>query len=284
MQSHSQRTLSGKTQAQNLGFTGSIKITVRPLMLNLQETLSAVVRSVGQTFDAAGFAETHSTLPIGSVDLDGVPPKFRVSSLPVKMPGTDYRVPIELSAIQELIALAASFEHAINSEVGDYYAYITVQQDQVQPGAAQRGHAIHSDGIQGPRIQPKTAVERGYLAVNYFAPLFYEQSFDITNVDVDIHLMDHVFESQAREGQAVACNQLVCFDSYSVHQAQPATHQAQRTFVRMAYSQRQYDRLGNSINHLFDREYQDLGWQMQARPLPTHLVAPPRRSTSDVGK
>jgi hypothetical protein len=204
-------------------------------------------------------------------------PTLRVSSLAVKFPGTKYRLPNELNALTPALVQAAGFEQAINPDLDRYYAYLTAERTWVEGGQVQRGPAIHSDGIQGPRIQPKAPVERGYLAVDCWPPRFFTHGFDVTGVDPDQHLLDRMFTAQADSERSIVVpiNTLIAFDSYAVHQAVSADRSGWRSFVRIAFSTRKYDRLGNTINPAFADEYLAEQWHFQPRPLP-NLPSPPR--------
>jgi len=260
-----------------LGDKGSFAPEPKILSLSPEQETTLIVEEVGTVFSLRGFEHPRSPLVIGQGALSGTPVGTRISSLPLKFPNTGYRIPSELSSIRNVLERCISFEHTINPEVRDYYAYLTLHRTDVSLGEIQRGAVIHSDGIQGPRIQPKVPIERGYSLVDRFPPRFFTHAFDMSGVDADHHVLDPVFESQADVARSVAfsTDAIILFDTYCVHQAVPATEEGPRTFLRLAYSTRQYDRLGNSINHLFEEEYKEEGWNFQPRPLPSNLVDPP---------
>jgi len=260
-----------------LGDNGSYSPEPKPLSLPPEQETTLLVEEVGTVFSLQGFEHPRTPLIIGEGVPSGIPVGTRLSSLPLKFPYGKYRIPNELSSIRNILERCISFEHTINPDIRDYYAYLTLHRTEVSLGDVQRGAVIHSDGIQGPRIQPKEPIERGYSLVDRFPPRFFIQAFDMSGVDADLHILDPVFESQADATRSVVfpTKAIVLFDTYCVHQALPATEEGSRTFLRLAYSTRQYDRLGNSVNKLFEEEYEEQGWNFQPRPLPSNLVDPP---------
>lgn len=268
---HATRTITGISEGAGcFGTDEVICFDAAPAALDDAQKASPIVHDVGEIFDVSGFASPRPPLVLGPAPLSHLSDGLRISSLPLKFPGSGDRLPAELDSLQAIVEQAASFEHAINPRVERYSCYLTVQQTTVTAGETQRGAAIHSDGIQGPRIQPKQPIERGYLVVDRVPPRFFVQGYEMTGVDPDRHLLDRIFETQSRDDAAVLvpAKTLVLFDSYCVHQALPAQDPGPCAFLRLAYSTRQYDRLGNSVNAAFDEAYRLHSWRFEPRPLP----------------
>jgi hypothetical protein len=61
--------------------------------------------------------------------------------------------------------------------------------------------------------------------------------------------------------------EVVRCSAYTVHRADVAPRDLVRTFLRLSYSVRQFDRLGNSVNSRFGRL-----WSYESRDTPAHLV------------
>lgn len=239
---------------------------------------SPIVRDVHRPFSLQGFAEARTPIVIGQADVSQVPDGIKLNSLPIKFPATEYRIPAELLCVRGVISHIAAYEARINPSVDRYYSYLSLERTYVEAGQKQRSAALHCDGIQGPRIHPKVPVERGYAVVDNAPTEFFPQAFEMGGVDVDKHLIDPIFEYQVDRRKAVSfpLGAIVLFDAYCVHQATAAAQAGPRTFLRLTYATRQYDRMGNSINQLFDDEYRQTGWQFQPRPIPTHLERPPK--------
>lgn len=238
---------------------------------------SPIIQGIGETFDLGGFERPRAPFSIGKADLTEIPTGTVFFGLPLKFPGTEYRVPEELACVSQLLGTCASYESVVNPNLNDYYAYLSLYRTWVEKGERQLTAGIHSDGIQGRRIEPKVPTEHGYQVTDSHPTNFFPQSFNMTGVDVAKHLMDAVFESQVDRQKAVsiAAGQIAMFDAYCVHQAVPTTQSGWRTFAKLMYTPRQYDRLGNAVNVLFTAEYANFGWEFGPRPIPSDLEMPP---------
>lgn len=194
---------------------------------------------------------------------------MRCLDMPIKMPGSEYRLPAEFAAWSEAVAMAASFEHTHNKAVDDFHAYLTVDQIWVEPGTSQRKSGLHVDGYQGARISPKVACDRSYIAVSNTPPVIHNQAFPIEHLDDSKLNVFHEFDRLAHESSAIIPEafRMVFMDCYTVHGTRPMPLGGERTFFRLSYSVRQYDRLGNSHNHLFD-----YNWNMVERSIHTALL------------
>ena len=232
---------------------------------------SPVVDDINTVWDTARFLVPRRPVSVGHLgDRTGfsTPLGLTVDSMPLKFPGTDYRVPRELESMAEALQLAINCEHSINPAVGDYYAYLTLDQDWIKQGETQRGLGLHSDGVQGTSVQPKREIEHGYTCTDRDPTRFYCHPFDLSGYDVDRDWFNGVFEAQSDHDQTVQLPpyDVVLFDAYSVHGAVPAAADGSRTFFRFFYSPVRFTRFGNTHNALFD--YQ---WPMSPRPVPKHL-------------
>lgn len=194
---------------------------------------------------------------------------MRCLDMPIKMPGSDYRLPAEFAPWSEAVAMAASFEHTHNKDVDNFYAYLTVDQKPVEAGASQRKSGLHVDGYQGARISPKVACDRSYIVVSSTPPIIHNQAFSVEHLDDSEVNVFHEFDRLAHESSAIIPKsfQMVFMDCYTVHGTRPMLQGGGRTFFRLSYSVRQYDRLGNSHNHLFDYK-----WEMVERSIHTALA------------
>lgn len=54
--------------------------------------------------------------------------------------------------------------------------------------------------------------------------------------------------------------------AYSVHESTVADESCERTFVRLEFSRKTFNRVGNSVNELFDT-----GWEYVDLSIPDHL-------------
>jgi len=156
--------------------------------------------------------------------------------------------------------------------VDEYYAYLTVQHAPVRSGEIKRGEGAHSDSIQGRRIQPKVAIEHGYTATSHDPTRFFTHGFDLSGLDPDRHWLNAAFAAQTDTNRSIRLRpgDIALFDAYSIHEAVPASETTMRTFFRLIFSVREFDRLGNTVNDLFD-----YSWNFQPRPVPSDLIGLP---------
>lgn len=233
-------------------------------------------------FSLEYFNARREPIVVGAGSLDEVPVGTSINSLPLKFPETDFRVPRSLRGIENILRLCIAFERAINPGMGQDYAYLSLQRTSVEANQRQRSGAIHCDGLQGPRVQPKTAVEHGYVMVDKDPTSFFPGALDLSDLDVDVHDIGAAFEQRTDKTDTLklALGTVALIDGYCIHQANPADEPGVRGFFRILFSRRQYDRTGNAVNVLFADEYDSQGWVFQPRPFPAQLLPPPIKSAS----
>lgn len=231
-----------------------------------------IMENVHTIWDSRKFSVPRQPLTVGLVEdrssfcTTGAP---RTLDLPIKFPGTDYRLPKEIRQFRVALETMIGFEHAINPYAGEYYAYVTVDQGMVQQGEMQRKGGCHVDGFQGARIQPKTYINRSYVVADMVPTVFYCHPFCTEHMDEGIHDFFLDFDRQAQEGCTYRPEpfQISLMDVYTVHRSDWASEACFRTFLRLSYDVAVFDRLGNAHNPLFDYE-----WEMLPRDTQQHLV------------
>lgn len=238
------------------------------------------LQEVSDTFDLRHFSIPRKPIRVGHWSLEEVPEEIHVHNMPIKFPHTEHRVPAELGYLKELLTMCASVETAVNPHLDESYAYLTLQRGKVSAGKTQRTPSLHSDGLQGQRIQPKVRAEHGYLLVDSDPTLFYPQAFDVEGVDVNMHDVDVLFASQVDEERALQFEpgDLILFDSYCLHRAVAAEEEVTRGFFRLTYTHpsMKFDRGIKTVNALFEDEYVRDGWVFGEKEWPT-LIDPPTR-------
>jgi len=236
---------------------------------------SPILHDINTTFSVEGFAVPRTPLKIGETALESLqelPEEIAIADMVIKWPGLGYRVPTEVAALRGLLQNCANVEASINPHIDDFFAYLTVQRSVVQAGKKSRSNEPHSDSVQGKRIQPKQIIEHGYTMTDTDPTRFFTHGFDLTGVDPDRYWLNAFFNDQANLGSSVQFNpgDVVLFDAYSVHDGVPSEQTCLRTFLRLIYSVRVFDRLGNTVNKLFDYD-----WDFQPRPVPSDLIGLP---------
>ncbi len=212
----------------------------------------------------------HKPVKIGEIEDRAAfsAPVTSVLNMPVKMPGSDIRVPEELGQFREFLQKIIDHEKAANPEMDDFYMYLTVDQRAVKNGTTHRRPGIHIDGVQGARYKVKLPPEHLYSASDRLGTVFYDQPFDLTKLDPAKQHVHAELERQAKETNARATPDfdIAFWDSYSVHRADVAKEDFMRTFIRVEFSKKQYDSEGDTHNPLFEYD-----WKPVARPIPADL-------------
>jgi hypothetical protein len=189
--------------------------------------------------------------------------------MPIRMAGSrEWKIPFAFAQFIPAISTIISFEAAHNKSLIDFNAYLTIDQSETKAGDTHRHSGLHVDGFQGARINPKVACDRSYIVADTDCPSFWNQSFEtVESMDDATQNIFHEFDRTAHYSSEIKCEpyQIYFMDSYAVHSAN-AAKSPRRTFCRLSFSVRQYDRLGNSHNHLFDYK-----WNMVKRDIETAL-------------
>ena len=254
------------TDLQPYGFSVGIRQWKEPIPEHF------VIQTVGSVFDKSLFGFPHTPIVIAEVNNTA---KFsrqsdiRVLNCPIKFSGSNkYNVPRELLQFDEALAKCIAYEHAINPDVLNYYAYLTVDQGIVKEDEYQRKAGCHSDGFQGAG-RPKRPIARTYSAYDNTPSIFYGQKFITTHLDPARHDFFLSFDEQAEtENEMFFPNySIILSGAYSVHRSAPAETTGYRTFFRLHYDLAVFDQLGNTHNPLFN-----YAWPMTTRDIRTKLV------------
>jgi hypothetical protein len=239
-------------------FHGNAKLNEVPIPND-----SPIIQVLNQPFELKNFKIPRRPVSLGVLSPQelavlasptGAP---RTLDLPIKFPGSDFRIPKELAMYAPIIRRAANYEAAVNPSCYDeYYCYLTIDPGWVEPGVLQREAPCHVDGFQGARWNPKVRGNHTYTVSNAVPTAYYVQPFDFDLLDEAKHdffweMNRQVAETNSQFAWAPADGELTLMDCYSVHRGQPATQRIYRTFVRISFEVRIFDRLGNAHNPLF---------------------------------
>jgi len=141
-------------------------------------------------------------------------------------------------------------------------------------GETLREAPCHVDGFQGARWNPKTLINHTYSFSEVLPTTYYIQPFDFAQLDEAKHdffwemnrqvaLTNSLYAWQPKNGA------ITLMDVYTVHRGTESPYQQPRTFVRLSFEVRIFDRLGNAHNPMFDYH-----WEMVPRDIEAlHLVA-----------
>ncbi len=236
--------------------------------------------NLDRVFDYAEFSKPrHPPVSIGFLqntsDFDCPFPadSLQAQDMPIAFPGGiyEYRIPSLYMKLEEPIRLIANAWHAIQPHPERYYAYLSISHGLVPPWQSLRRPSIHCDGFQSARVEPKQLGEYAFVASNALPTIFYIESFDTSELDPakDDFFVHYSKITSKRPKDCQRPYEISMMDPYCLHAAViNATDEAVlRTFIRIQYSTRIYDRVGNAHNPAFD--YQ---WEMVRREAQLDLI------------
>jgi hypothetical protein len=192
----------------------------------------------------------------------------RCLDMPIRLKGqSEYALPEEWSTLTPLLESIISLEQAHNPHWEDYYTYMTVDCKHVEPAEQQRHGGLHVDGFQGERHPTKHKITRNYVLTTNGGTRFYPQRFVVA--DPAVYNVFQGFDLQA-ENFIIADENVVHFmDAYSVHESGIASRSDLRTFLRVSFDLKEFDRLGNTKNSMLD-----YNWDMTARAVHDEVATP----------
>ncbi len=271
-------------------FSGEFWTMVPHKKAELVDDKHQVVKDFGEHWTVEGFklkSTKRDVVEIGAVDNKAEfvkPVKTRSLHLPIKLPKSDIRIPIEYKQFEEAIQKIVDFEYSNNPFYDDAYLYLSVDAGFVPKGKSQRIVFAHVDGIPRNRKTPGTTrTDHSYLITNSIPTKFFMQDFDMSSYDLNKHNFFEVMNRTAREESAVLTKPfaITLMGPYNVHTAiQNMDKDVQRVFMRIETSYLDFDRIGNSINPAFIG-YTGYPFEYQHRPIPFQLVVPTELKTAE---
>lgn len=235
------------------------------------DTNHFIIKTVHRAFDKNLYYFPHT--PIVVDDVYNVA-KFsrrsnlRVLDMPIKFPRSEYKIPKELNQFDEIISKIISFEHTINPFIDQYYAYLTIDQGEVEKNTFQRNPGCHVDGFQGNRVKEKRPINRSYIVYDDVSPIFYAQNFKTSHLNEKTDDFFLSFDEQADETNAITFDpyQIILMNAFTVHKSAKSERFVYRTFIRLSYDTMIFDRFGNTHNPMFQ-----YNWNMVSRDTKKHL-------------
>lgn len=148
----------------------------------------------------------------------------RTLDMPIKFPGSNFKIPSNLSQFKEVIQIIANFEAKINQECFDeYYCYLTIDQGWVKPSTLQREAPCHVDGFQGARWKEKKKVNHTYVIGDKIPTSYYIQPFDLRALDESKHnffweMNNIVAKTKSAHAWTPQEGEINMIDAYTVHE------------------------------------------------------------------
>lgn len=234
---------------------------------------SPIIADLNTVWDTTKFLTPRKPVSLGILSAQQLevfrqPGVARTLDMPIKFPGSNFRIPESLKQFKEIIEIVANYEATINEECFDeYYCYMTVDQGWVNPNTLQREAPCHVDGFQGARWNPKTRINHTYVVGDELPTSYYIQPFDLSRLDEAKHnffweMNNIVAKTKSQYAWTPEKGEINLIDAYTVHRGTEATQRVFRTWVRLSFEVRKFDRLGNAHNPLFQYD-----WEMVKRDI-----------------
>ncbi|MEM9220011.1 MAG: hypothetical protein AAGD25_37505 [Cyanobacteria bacterium P01_F01_bin.150] len=199
---------------------------------------------------------------------DMAQPKVSCLDMLIKKPGGPFKIPYSSPSILEFAHRCLAYERMVNPNWHRYYAYLTVDQRTVSPGLTHRREGVHFDGMQGVAYGQKLPVCHSYVVSNTLPTRFYVHPFGASHLDEQY---DNWYVEMGKQALKRLSFQPCPFDiflmtAYQLHESVVATRRVKRTFMRLEFTLKQYNRIGNTLNPLLM-----VNWTFIDREIPMHL-------------
>ena len=176
------------------------------------------------------------------------------------------------AAVMEAVTMAVDHENMLMPTWREtHYVYLTVDQRMLTAGRTHRNGGWHFDGMQGVRYPDKLEVCHQYVVSD-------NNPTEFSNVVVDATHLDEATDNWFIElGKQVPDDaelfvpetyDLMMMTAYQLHRSPVARpeHEGQRTFIRMDFTKKKFDRIGNTINPTLPAPF-----EFYPRPMPFEI-------------
>lgn len=243
-------------------------------MTNIAKTnIQTVIDDITHKFERGRFSISRLPVKVGRLENH----RFG-TALPscldmlVYVPGGEISIPDVYKcdlAIMDVIKQAVDHEDKLMPSWRDtHYVYITVDQRMITAGRTHRNGGWHFDGMQGIRYLDKLEVCHQYVVSDNNPTEFSNVVVDATNLD---EATDNWFIELGKQVPDDAelfvpeTYDIMMMTAYQLHRSPVAKpeHEGQRTFIRMDFTKKKFDRVGNTINPALPAPF-----EFYPRPLP----------------
>ena len=210
---------------------------------------SLVLSTIDSVWDLAQFLRPRRPVSLGLLSAAELtdftrPGVVRVLDMPIKFPDSaEYRLPRALAQFAPVLQRIVDVEERVNPRPLEYFAYLTIDQAEVGPGALHREAPCHVDGFQGARWNPKCRTNHSYTVSDVLPTAYYPQPFDFTGLDERVH--DYFWEMNAQVADTDEAHrwqpraaELTLMDCYCVHRGVEADRPTPRTWMRLSFEER----------------------------------------------
>lgn len=241
-----------------------------------------IVSEMDTLWDLSRFKIPHTPLSFGQISeaaqLDFLVPiteSARVLDMPIRFPGTDYRLPRELGYLRKALQECIDVYESVHPNPSRGYCYLTFDHKLVRPDVLMREAPAHVDGFQGARwLDNPRAINNSITIDSCLPTVYYPMPFDFDALDIAKHDFFWEMNNQIAKDNSAHTWKANVFDiawmnGYCVHRGAEAPHAMERRWMRLSWEDRIFDRLGNAHNPLFEYD-----WEMVERDIEQlHLEA-----------
>jgi hypothetical protein len=215
-------------------------------------------QSLFKPFNINQYLYPRPPIDLGLVDIGSIS-LVNVLRMPLKFPGTNYRIPAELQPVEDLIRRVAEYEAFINEAHDTCFCHITYDLSTVKKGQHHRFPGFHGDGIQGTKLTPKVNAEHSYILTTEPPTEFCLQPFFLKHLDEAKHNYFLEFDRQANKANIYGSlpKHLYLIDPYMVHRTPKINKTVNRLFIRVTYSFTELQHPKNTVNPLFKGQQYD---------------------------
>jgi len=216
--------------------------------------------SIGQQWNIDEFKQARQPIDIGLVQdrLAFLNPMPNVVNLPIKMEGSDtLYIPVEYEGMVEALSKIMSYEKAVNPSYDEYYAYMTIDKSYVKTGSSQSRFIYHVDGYQSAE-QTAMTVQRNYYVTDIVPNIYVVDPMETNGLLGDT--VGEWFDSFTHQSQHVDTMKAIPlhiyhYDGYQVHSPMKALATTDKTTLKVSFTRRKLNQIGNGINPLIDYEW-----------------------------
>jgi len=237
------------------------------------KNLKTLINDINNIWDEKQFQIIREPILIKTInDINKMESLPRVLDMPIKMNNSDEIIlPSEFQKndkIKEIISEILKYEKDINKNWEDYYIYLTYDKKMIEPHNTHRREGWHIDGLQSINYPNKMKVCHSYLLSDCLETEFAIQSFDVSKLEYDKHNWFNELGKQVKSKniKTYGHNKLVCMTAYQVHRCNKTEEEKFRNFIRIEFSLKEFNRIGNTIN-----ENLKTNWNYIRRDIPTNL-------------
>lgn len=215
--------------------------------------------SIGQTWSFDEFRHARQPIPIHKVEdrFAFQNPMPNVVDLPIKMTGDDtIYLPVEYEGMKEALSKIIAFEKVHNPKYGEYYAYLTVDKRVVQKGSYQGRIGCHVDGFQSAE-QTIMEVQRNYSVFDIVPTEFVVSPMETRGLVGTVGDWYDSFTHQSQHVEVIEAKpfEINHYDAYQVQRPTVALATTDRTHLKVSFTRRQLNKLGNGINPAIDYDW-----------------------------